>query len=60
MRPGILTLFLMWVYDRIYDFYYKHWGYKRWTFGQKWNAMIERENLIILLRKMGFQYEDEC
>jgi hypothetical protein len=56
VEPGLLGSFVGWLIDSIYDWYYKHWGCKRWTFGQKWNAMIERENLIAMMKSKGYTF----
>ncbi len=58
LQPDAVTWVFFEVADAIYSFYYRHWGYKRWTFGQKWNALIEREEVLTLLKEKGFQFQE--
>jgi hypothetical protein len=37
--------------SKIADWHYRHWGYKKWDFGKKWNAMLERLELEQLLKQ---------
>ena len=48
------------IWDKIDHFYYKHWGYKRIPFGEKWNKMLERLDYMAWLEKKGikFTWED--
>jgi hypothetical protein len=59
LLDGLLLEPVVCLVEKLYDFYYKHWGFKRWTFGDKWNAMIYREDMIAYLKTKEFQLK-EC
>ena len=48
------------IWGKIDLFYYKHWGYKRIPFGEKWNKMLERLDYMAYLQRKGlhFTWED--
>jgi hypothetical protein len=43
-EPGFIAQFLFCILEKLDDWWYKVYASKRWTFGDKWNAMIERED----------------
>jgi len=55
-EPGLFASFLLWILEAVYDWYYRHWGHKSWTFGDKWNAMIERLDFEIEMKRIELNW----